>query len=102
MIAKLTLAAFAGSLMLNLPAYAGEAELATIKAECPSQLGFSEAKCACIAERAGEDLNDTQQQFMVANITKDEATFTALQSSMSVEEMTATGQFMTAVPDQCN
>jgi hypothetical protein len=85
MLTKFTLAAFAGSLMFGLPALAGETEIATIKAECAAQLGFSEAKCACIAERAGEDLNDTQQKFMVANITKNETAFAELQSSMSLE-----------------
>ena len=101
MIARIALAAFAGSLMFAASANAGEAEVKTIEAECAAKLGYTAARCTCIAQKAGEQLNDTQQKFMIATITNDQATYTSMQASTPMEEMVKTGEFMTAVPDQC-
>jgi len=82
-------------------AFATTQHLKTIGEQCAVQLKLPPTACACISSAAGEQLSDTQQAFMVAQITKDKAAMASLQSSMTVGEMTVVGNFMTSIVGQC-
>ena len=96
----ITLAAFT-LLAAQASAFATAQHLKTIGEQCGIQLKLPAATCACISGAAGEQLSETQQAFMVAQITKDKAAMAQMQSSMTVGEMTAVGNFMTSIVGQC-
>ncbi|HUU66657.1 MAG TPA: hypothetical protein VMW57_05150 [Methyloceanibacter sp.] len=81
-------------------ALASPEHLATIEAECGTQLKMPPAACACLKGKAGE-LNDGQQAFIAAVVSKDKATQKDLTQGMTVQELTQAGMFMTNAPAQC-
>jgi len=81
-------------------ALASPEHLATIEAECGTQLRMSAAGCACLKGKAAA-LNDGQQAFIAAVVSKDKATQKDLTQGMTVQELTAAGMFMTSAPAQC-
>jgi len=80
-------------------AIAGTAQI--LEQECHKQLKMGDAACACIGERAEDQLNEQQQALVVALVTKDQATSGAARNTMSVEEMTEAGKFMQEAPTAC-
>lgn len=80
-------------------AQAGEG--GTLKAECLKQLGLSESGCTCIGNKAEAELSETQQQLVVAHVTKNKAKAAEIQATMSPEDMTAAATFMTTAPGAC-
>lgn len=83
------------------PALAAQEHLDTLKRECGTQLGLSASGCQCISDSAAAELNDNQQAFVVAQVTGDNAEFTRLQGSMTMDEMMAAGTFVTTAPSRC-
>jgi hypothetical protein len=93
-IAGLVLAATAS------PAFADAAAIETLRTECAVQLNLPAPACDCIADKAGE-MNDDQQAFVAAAVTKDEATTAALRGQMTVADLTEAAMFMTTSPQAC-
>jgi len=81
-------------------AVAAPEHLATVETECAAQLNMPPAVCACIKGKA-EALNDSQQAFVVAALTKDKAMQQSLTQGMTMQELTEAGMFMTNAPGQC-
>jgi hypothetical protein len=81
-------------------AFAAPEHLATIEAECGTQLKLSAAGCACLRDKAAA-LNDGQQAFIASVVSKDKATQKDLTQGMTVQELTQAGMFMTNAPAQC-
>ena len=98
---RATLLAAAAAGLLAGAASAGEGELVVIEQECQAQLRVSSAVCACIKDRARQELSDRQQEFMVAQLRSDQATANSLEGGMTTQEMTEVGNFMTTVVGQC-
>lgn len=72
-----------------------------LEAECKTQLKLSDSACKCIGTTAEADLNDTQQDFVVAAVTKNKARMQELQMKMSQEDALKAAQFMTTAPSAC-
>jgi hypothetical protein len=81
-------------------ALASPADLATIESECGPQLKMSPAACACIKGKASA-LNDGQQAFVAAVVTKNKSAQKDIMQNMTVAEMTEAGTFMTTAPAEC-
>jgi hypothetical protein len=90
----------AAGVLAPLPAAAAPADLATIERECARQLKMSATACKCMRDRAAK-LNDKQQQFVAAVVRKDRAAQKRIQQTMTVQELTEAGTFMTEAPAQC-
>ena len=83
------------------PALAGPEHLTIIGQQCASQLKLSAAVCNCMVQKAGAELNNSQQAFMAAQVTGNTAEVARVQGMMTAQEAVATGQFMTSVVGQC-
>lgn len=83
------------------PALSTEADLRTIAEQCGIQLKLSSAACECISGAAAEELGDKQQALLVAQVTKNEASFKRLKSEMSAAEMATVGKFMKSSVKKC-
>lgn len=83
-----------------LPAAAAPADLATIERECGKRLSMPPGGCKCLRDRAAR-LKDGQQQFVSAVVTKDKAAQARLRQSLSPQELTQAGLFVTQAPAQC-
>ena len=81
-------------------ALAAPEHLATIEAGCAEQLQMSPAQCACLKGKAAA-LNDGQQAFVAAVVSRDKMTQRDLTQGMTVQELTEAGMFMTNAPSQC-
>ena len=84
-----------------LPAMAVQADLDTVRKECGVQLNFSPAGCQCMVDAAGTQLNDVQQAFVAAQITKNTARIGQIQGQMTMDQMLQVATFMTKVPQVC-
>ena len=73
----------------------------TLIEQCHIQLDLSDRACDCIGNKAREELSSQQQDLVVAHVTKDDAAAQALQSQMTVEEMTQAGEWMQNAPVVC-
>ncbi len=69
--------------------------------ECHVQLELSDSGCACIGESARRDLSETQQEFVLAQVTDDKAASDSLMQGMTVEEMTQAAEWMMSAPTDC-
>ncbi len=83
------------------PALAGPKDLQVIGEQCASQLKLPAAVCNCMVQKAGAELNSNQQAFMAAQVSGNMAEAARIQSTLTVAEATATGQFMSSVVGQC-
>jgi len=83
------------------PAFAGPQDLQAIGESCANQLKLAPAVCSCMVDKAGTDLSSDQQAFMAAQIKGDAAEVARIQSTLTIEEATATGQFMSTVVGAC-
>jgi len=81
-------------------AFADAGALETLGAECAAQLTLPPPACACIVAKAAE-LNDNQQAFLAASVTKDEATAATQRGKMTINELTEAGMFMATSPQAC-
>jgi hypothetical protein len=93
-----TLMAAAG--LAATPAAAAPEHLKTIERECGVQLKMPPGTCACMAERAGR-LKDGQQAFVAAVVMKDAQGQAQARSTLTIQELTEAGMFMTNAPGQC-
>ena len=91
---SLSLCAFA------TPVFADAGALDTVRSECATQLNLPAPACDCIVGKVSE-LNENQQAFVAAMVTKDEATAAALRPQMGIDELTQVGMFMTSAPQAC-
>jgi hypothetical protein len=97
-------ACLAGSIIVvaaAMPAFGGAGDLETLRTECAAQLNLPSGACDCIAAKAGE-LNDNQQAFLAATVTKDVATAATLRMQMGIEELTEAGMFMANSAQICS
>lgn len=69
--------------------------------ECHIQLDLSDSGCACIGESARRDLSETQQEFVLAQVTDDKAASDSLMQDMTIEEMTQAAEWMMSAPTNC-
>lgn len=69
--------------------------------ECHIQLDLSDSGCACIGESARRDLSETQQEFVLAQVTDDKAASDSLMQGMTVDEMTQAAEWMMTIPTEC-
>jgi hypothetical protein len=83
-----------------MPAFADAGALEALGAECATQLKLPPPACQCIVDKASA-LNDNQQAFLAASVTKDEATAATLRGQMTIDELTQAGMFMTTSPQAC-
>ena len=81
-------------------ALAGPEHLATIESECAAQLKLPPGVCTCIKDKAAA-MNDDQQAFIAATVTKNKTAQAALTPGMTVQDLTAAGMFMASAPGQC-
>ncbi|MDP2619383.1 MAG: hypothetical protein Q8P46_04285 [Hyphomicrobiales bacterium] len=86
---------------LAAPALATQEHLDTLERECGPQLGFSASGCKCISNTAAVELNDTQQAFVAAQVTKNQAEIARIQGAMTMDEMMQAANFMTTAPSRC-
>jgi hypothetical protein len=95
--------AIAAALVLGvaLPAAAAPEHLETISRVCSARLKMTAAGCECIANKAATELNDLQQTFVAAIVTKNDAEATSARNAMTNEELTEAGTFVTSAPRQC-
>ena len=93
------LGAFLASSLFAGQAYADAAD--DLVDECHIQLDLSDSGCACIGESARRDLSETQQEFVLAQVTDDKAASDSLMQDMTVEEMTQAAEWMMSAPTNC-
>jgi hypothetical protein len=72
-----------------------------IMAECAKQLGFSTSGCTCIADKADDELTDSQQFLLVASITETEAERPAGLRELTPEEVEEVMTFLGQAPNHC-
>jgi 16S rRNA G966 N2-methylase RsmD len=84
------------------PVRASQEDLDMLERECAVQLDLSAGDCGCVAEAASRELNDMQQAFVVAMVTRDNARYADLRQRMTVEEMTDAAGFVTRAPGACS
>ena len=84
-----------------LPALAGQEHLDTLQRKCGVQLNLSATGCRCVADKAGAELNDVQQAFVAAQVTKNMAEIMRIQGGMTQNEMIGAGTFMTMIVQAC-
>lgn len=92
------LAACAG---FTLPVLAAQEHLDTLERECGAQLELSAAGCKCISDAAAAELNEVQQAFVAAQVTKNRAEIMRAQQQMTVNDTMLAGTFMTTAPSRC-
>lgn len=90
----LTMSAFA------LPTLGDAGALYTPCTECAAQLKLPPPACQCIVDGAS-GLDDNQQAFIAASLTKDEAKTTTLGWQMTVTELTQAATFIATSPQAC-
>jgi len=73
----------------------------TLIEECHVQLDMSANACDCIGSKARDELSPQQQDFVVAQVTEDQAAVQELQSQMTIEEMTQAAEWMMSAPAAC-
>jgi hypothetical protein len=73
----------------------------TLIEECHVQLDMSANACDCIGSKARDELSPQQQDFVVAQVTEDQAAVQELQSQMTTEEMTQAAEWMMSAPAAC-
>ncbi len=92
-------AALAG---LSFAATAGANEVTdALVAECHAQLQLGDSGCNCIGETAAQDLNEAQQELVLAMVRQEDARAAELRQQMPVEDTLAAAQFMASAPAAC-
>jgi len=100
MLKSIFMAGSLGLCVFASPTFADTGALETVRSECATQLKLPPAACDCIVGKVSE-LNENQQAFVAATVTKDEATTAALRPQMGIDELTQVGMFMTSAPQAC-
>jgi len=90
-----------GCVGIALPAYAAQEHLDTLERECGTQLGLTASGCKCVADTAASELNEIQQAFVAAQVTRNMSEIARIQGGMTQNDMMAAGTFMTAAPSRC-
>jgi len=91
-------------LIFGLTVAAGDARAdaaETLIEQCHIQLEMTDSGCDCIGNSARSDLTETQQEFVVAQVTDDQAAVQELQGGMTVDEMTEAAEWMMSIPVTC-
>jgi hypothetical protein len=96
----LALGLMAGGFAVAPAATASPADLATIERECGKRLKLPPGGCTCLRGRAAK-LKDGQQAFVAAVVTRDKAAQARIRQTLTVQELTEAGMFMTQAPSQC-
>lgn len=91
-----------GVMLAIVPAslvHAGTGEI--LQTECKARLGLPQSACKCIGDKAEADLNEKQQNLVIAVIKEDDALMQKLQAEASQEDIVKAGEFMTSAPAAC-
>ncbi len=93
------LASLAAALLVALPANADSR--GTILTECAKQLKLSKSGCACIADKADDELTEAQQFLLVASVTETAAARPDGLRELTPEEVEEVMTFLGQAPGQC-
>lgn len=96
---SLTAACVAVAALVPAPAFAQSADDAA--AACSAGSNLPEAVCACVGERAANQLNDTQRQWYIHAASGDSDAAQALLGSMSPAETIDAATFARTAPVDC-
>ena len=99
--AMIAAAAGVAAVLMAPVAFASAEHLDTIERECGRQLHMQAQSCRCMRERASK-LKDGQQAFVAAVVLKDKAAQIKARQTLTTQELTEAGMFMTSVPSQCS
>ncbi|MCP4330887.1 MAG: hypothetical protein GY791_21070 [Alphaproteobacteria bacterium] len=80
--------------MALIPTAASADRRGEIEAACRTQQWMAASGCACIADSAMADLNETQRAWMLASAKNDRAEANRIQGEMTMNELQALGAFM--------
>ncbi|MCB9957561.1 MAG: hypothetical protein H6843_03000 [Rhodospirillaceae bacterium] len=83
------------------PAPASAQSAADAAAACSAGSNLPEAVCACVGERAADQLNDTQRQWYIHAASGDSDAAQALLGSMSPTETIEAATFARTAPVDC-
>lgn len=97
---KIVLSSMVLSLIFSMNAHAGAAGDAAI-ASCLKDLKLPNNVCACIGRRVEAELNPKQQKFFVAVVTRNAAAQAEMRKTLTGEEMSQIGAFVTSAPQRC-
>lgn len=64
---------------------------------CSESTNWPDSLCACMAERAEEELSEDGRTFLLATLEEDEATVSQIRADLDMEEAMEAGLFMTKV-----
>lgn len=78
-----------------------QADDAVILASCKAELKLSDSGCACVLDKVHSELSDTQVEFFVAAIGKNQPAMMQAQMALTGAEMMEIATFMTATPQSC-
>jgi len=81
-------------------ALASEADREAIRQGCLANMNWTEQACQCLADKAA-DIEDVQQAFIAAILTKDSAAAAALRPKMTIPQMTQASMFVLNVGPSC-
>lgn len=92
--------------LVALPAFGGAVSTAgeTLKKTmewCGKGTKMPEKVCECVGERAEAELNERQQRFFIAMISKNKADQDRLRGDMTVNELTQVAMLATTAPQNC-
>ncbi len=73
----------------------------TLIEQCHVQLDMTAGGCDCIGNSARRDLTETQQEYVVAQVTEDQDAIQSLQGGMTVDEITVAAEWMMSIPATC-
>lgn len=68
---------------------------------CHAQLQLSDTVCECIGQKAGSDLTDIQQRYVLAQLEGDQTTSDKLESEMTDDDVFVAGDWMDNAPAVC-
>lgn len=100
--ASYSLATVAGAVLILAAVAGARADTADPLVEaCLGQLELTQTVCDCIAKSADEKLSVTQRDYVVAQLTGDDAASSQLESEMTDTEVFDVGDWMDNAPAIC-
>ncbi|WP_421792532.1 hypothetical protein [Hyphobacterium sp.] len=70
-------------------------------AACLNATNSSPTMCACLAEKAEEDLSEGGREFLIASMNEDNDRVLALRGELGIQEMSVAGMFLVTASTQC-
>ena len=92
---------FCLSMTILFPTLATANQAEEFNTLCKSTLKVPDALCDCMSETAKNSLNEQEQEFLVATLSKDAQKIAALRQSMDHESLTKAGLLMANASNDC-